>query len=87
MSEETLLQFPCDFPIKIMGERSDDFAQTVLDIVLTHAPDFQAASVEMRASKGGKYLSLTYTIRAQSKQQLDDLYRQLNAHPQVRMVL
>lgn len=84
---ETLLEFPCDFPIKIMGGRTDDFTQTMVDIVLRHAPDFVAESVEMRASSGGKYLSVTCTIRATSKQQLDDLYRELTGHPSVKVVL
>jgi putative lipoic acid-binding regulatory protein len=91
MSEETkqdtLFEFPCDFPIKIMGARSDDFAQSMVEIVLRHAPDFAAASVEMRASSGGKYLSVTCTIRATSKLQLDNLYRELTAHPLVKVVL
>lgn len=84
---ETLLEFPCDFPIKIMGERHDDFAQSMIAIVLRHAPDFDAARVEMRASAAGKYLSVTCTIRATSKRQLDDLYRELSAHPQVKVAL
>ncbi len=87
MSEDTLLEFPCDFPIKIMGAHSDDFAQTMVAIVLRHAPDFQAGSVEMRASSGGAYLSVTCTIRATSRAQLDDLYRELTGHPAVKVVL
>ena len=87
MTEETLLEFPCAFPIKIMGLRQDDFAQTMLDIVLRHAPDFDAGTMEMRASSGGKYLSLTCTIRATSKAQLDALYRELSGHPLVSMAL
>jgi len=85
--QDTLFEFPCDFPIKIMGARSDDFAQSMVEIVLRHAPDFAAASVEMRASSGGKYLSVTCTIRATSKLQLDNLYRELTAHPLVKVVL
>ena len=84
---DTLLEFPCAFPVKIMGQMRDDFAQTMLDIVLRHAPDFDAATVEMRASSGGKYLSLTCTIRATSKAQLDALYRELSGHPLVSMAL
>jgi putative lipoic acid-binding regulatory protein len=83
----TLLEFPCDFPIKIMGARSDDFAQTMLEVVLRHAPDFDAATMEMRASKGGKYLSLTCTVRATSKAQLDALYMELTHHPDVKVAL
>jgi len=87
MTEETLLEFPCAFPIKVMGRMQEDFAQTMLDIVLRHAPDFDAATVEMRTSSGGKYLSLTCTIRATSKAQLDALYRELSSHPLVSMAL
>jgi len=88
MSEAaSLLEFPCDFPIKIMGTRSDDFAQSVVAIVLRHAPDFAGASVEMRASSSGNYLSVTCTIRATSRAQLDALYLELTAHPQVKVVL
>jgi len=84
---DSLLEFPCTFPVKIMGQMQDDFAQTMLDIVLRHAPDFDAATVEMRASSGGKYLSLTCTIHATSKAQLDALYRELSGHPLVSMAL
>lgn len=88
MSEsETLLEFPCDFPVKIMGVCDDGFAQAMLAIVMRHAPDFVAESMEMRASSGGKYLSLTCTIRATSKPQLDALYRELTGHPQVKVAL
>ena len=84
---DTLFEFPCDFPIKIMGHRTDDFAQAMVDIVLHHAPDFAAETVEMRASSGGRYLSVTCTVRATSRQQLDDLYRELSGHPLVKVVL
>ena len=85
--EETLLQFPTDFPVKIMGERRDGFAQTMVDLVLRHAPDFRAETVEMRASRNGNYLSLTCVVRATSKAQLDALYREITAHPWVKMAL
>src|SRR5438874_13371254 len=84
---ETLLEFPCAFPLKIMGRTRDGFAQTVLDVVLRHVPDFDSASMEMRASRLGNYLSLTCTVNASSREQLDALYRELSAHPQVVMVL
>jgi uncharacterized protein len=84
---DSLLKFPCDFPIKIMGVHSDDFAQSMVEIVLRHAPDFVAGQTEIRASSGGKYQAVTCTIRAVSRQQLDDLYRELSAHPQVKVVL
>ena len=85
--EETLLEFPCAFPLKIMGLAGDALAQAVLEVVLRHAPDFDGATMAMRASSGGKYLSLTYTINATSKAQLDALYRELSAHPMVKVVL
>ncbi len=88
MSEaDSLLEFPCEFPIKILGERHDDFSGAVVEVVRRHAPDFAAASVEMRASSGGRYVSLTCTIRATSRDQLDALYRELTGHPLVKMVL
>ena len=84
---EALLAFPTAFPIKIMGRREGAFAQSVLAIVLKHAPDFSAASMEMRPSREGKYLSLTATVNATSQEQLDALYRELCDHPSVVMVL
>ena len=85
--EETLLVFPTDFPIKIMGEAREGFADAMLEIVLRHAPDFAAESVEVKASSGGKYVSLTCTITAVSQSQLDDLYREISGHPMVSMAL
>ena len=90
MTEEgrtTLLEFPCEFPIKIMGARVDDFAQTVLDVVLRHAPDFEPAGAEMRPSSKGNYLAVTCTFRALSQVQVDAMYRELTAHPMVKVVL
>ncbi|HSD42699.1 MAG TPA: DUF493 domain-containing protein [Burkholderiales bacterium] len=83
----TRLAFPCDFPIKVMGKRQAAFAQTIVDIVKRHAPDFDPATLEMRTSREATYLSLTLTIRATSRAQLDDLYRELCDHPMVTMVL
>lgn len=84
---KSLLEFPCAFPIKIMGEARDGFADAMLEVVLRHAPDFEAASMEMKASRNGKYLSLTCTILAASQEQLDGLYREISAHPMVAMAL
>ena len=84
---ESLLAFPCDFPIKVMGLTQPGFAQAVMAVVLHHAPDFDAATMEMRKSRQGKYLSLTVTVRATSREQLDNLYRELCDHPMVKMVL
>jgi putative lipoic acid-binding regulatory protein len=87
MEKQSLLEFPCDFPLKIMGANAPDFAQAIAGVVLIHAPDFDAATMEMRASKAGNYLGLTCTVRATSQAQLDELYRALTAHPMVRVVL
>jgi putative lipoic acid-binding regulatory protein len=87
MQEESLLEFPCDFPIKVMGVARDDFAQAVVAVVRAHAPDFDAASAEMRASGKGNYLSVTCTVHATSREQLDNLYRDLSSHPYVKVVL
>jgi putative lipoic acid-binding regulatory protein len=86
MAEASLLEFPCAFPLKIMGTAVDGFAQTIAAVVLEHAPEFDAATIEMRASSGGKYLSLTCTIHATSQAQLDALYRALTSHPLVKVV-
>ncbi|CAG0931054.1 MAG: hypothetical protein EFKGCFLK_00299 [Rhodocyclaceae bacterium] len=87
MSDESLLRFPCDFPVKVMGQRRDGFAQAVLEVVLRHAPDFDAATMQMRPSAKGNYIGLTCTVRAVSREQLDALYRELSGHPLVKVVL
>jgi len=84
---ESVLAFPCDFPIKVMGRKERGFAQAVTDIVLRHARDFDPATVQMRPSRQGNYLSVTCVVRATSRDQLDALYRELCDHPSVVMVL
>lgn len=84
---ESLVEYPCDFPLKVFGAQHPDFAQSVLDVVMSHAPDFVASTMEMRASKTAKYISLTCTIRATSRKQLDAVYQELCSHPLVKMVL
>ena len=81
------IAYPLEFPIKIMGRREPGFAKAVVDIVRKHAPDFDEATVHMRLSKKNTYLSVTCTIDAKSREQLDALYRELNDHPAVVMVL
>ena len=85
--EETLIEFPTDFPIKVMGETHDEFASTILEVIRTHLPDFDASRIEMRASSSGRYISLTCTVFVTSKPQLDDIYRSLTSHPKVKYVL
>jgi putative lipoic acid-binding regulatory protein len=84
---DSLLTFPCVFPLKVMGRREDGFAQAVSDVVMRHAPDFNAGTMEMRPSKNARYLSLTVTLNARSREQLDALYTELSKHPMVMMVL
>ncbi len=86
-SKEDPIQYPCDFPIKIMGEKRDDFAQTMTDVIRLHDPLFDAATLGMRLSSQGNYLSLTATVKANSREQLDNLYRALSSHPMVKVVL
>ena len=87
MKSGTLLEFPCEFPLKIMGAADAEFAASIAAVVVRHAPDFDTATMEMRPSKAGNYLALTCTVRAGSQAQLDALYRELTAHPMVRVVL
>ena len=87
MIEASLIDYPCDFPIKILGHTRAGFAQAVLEVVRRHAPDFDGTGMEMKTSKRGKYLSITCVIRADSREQLDALYRELCDHPMVVMVL
>lgn len=84
---ESLIEYPSDFPIKVVGIMHDEFAQTIVEVVTVHDPDFHAGKVEMRPSSAGKYLSLTLTVRATSRDQLDNLYRALSSHPMVKFVL
>lgn len=81
------LAFPTAFPIKIMGRREGGFTKDVIAIVLRHAPDFMPGTIETRPSREGKYISLTATINATSREQLDALYQELCDHPSVVMVL
>ena len=87
VADSSPLAFPCDFPIKVMGRKQPRFVQAVTGIVRKHAPGFDAATVEMRPSRQGKYLSVTCVVRATSREQLDALYQELCDHPDVVMVL
>lgn len=87
MAESSLIEFPCDFPLKIIGYQRAGYAQSILDVVKRHAPDYGGAEMEMRPSSKGKYLSLTCTVRAISQVQLDALYQDLCDHPMVVKVL
>ncbi|MEJ8859000.1 DUF493 family protein [Variovorax robiniae] len=85
--QESLIEYPSQFPIKVMGENADGFVHAVTAIAKQFDPDFDAATVELRDSKTGKYLGVTVTVTATSREQLDDLYRALSSHPMVKVVL
>lgn len=85
--EESLIEYPSQFPIKVMGKHHPELAQTLTAVVLEFDPGFDAATIEMRPSSKGNYLGLTFTVTATSREQLDSLYRALHGHPLVSIVL
>jgi putative lipoic acid-binding regulatory protein len=85
--KESLIEYPSDFPIKVMGPTHDEFAATIVDVVTSHDPSFHAGKVDMRPSSNGNYIGLTLTVRATSREQLDNIYRELSGHPMVKIVL
>ena len=84
---DSLIEYPCRFPIKVMGAKVEGFVHAVTTVARAFDPDFDAASIELRESKGGNYLGVTITINATSREQLDELYRTLTTHPMVKVVL
>lgn len=85
--EDTLLEFPCDFPLKVMGRNTDDFRSIVLGIVQKHAGDIALHHIQERPSRDGSYLGVTVTITATSKAQLDALYMELTSCERVLVAL
>jgi uncharacterized protein len=85
--EQSLIEYPSAFPIKVMGTQVDGFTEAVVSIARQFDPAFDAATIESRPSKAGKYLGLTLTVTATSREQLDELYRTLSTHPMVKVVL
>ncbi len=85
--EPSLIEYPCAFPIKVMGAQVDGFVDAVVAIARMFDPAFDAHSVELRPSRGGRYLGITLTLTATSRAQLDELYRTLSTHPMVKVVL
>lgn len=83
----SLIVYPSKFPIKVMGMRVDGFVQAVTNVARQFDPEFDASTIELRESKGGKYLGVTISITATSREQLDELYRTLSTHPMVKVVL
>jgi uncharacterized protein len=87
MNDESPFQFPCNFPIKIVGVSAPGFQALVVEQVRRHAPDLDEAAVRVRDSRAGRYQSVTVTVHARDRAQLDAIYRDLSAHPQIKMVL
>ncbi len=86
-TEESLIEYPCDFPIKVFGSAHPDFVNAITQVVQAHSPNFTSENIESRSSSAAKYTSLTCTVHVTSREQLDDLYRDLSSHPMVKMVL
>ncbi|MEY2593690.1 MAG: hypothetical protein RI972_1379 [Pseudomonadota bacterium] len=84
---DSLIQYPCAFPIKVMGAQVDGFEAAIVAVARHFDPVFDASTVERRPSSSGKYLGLTITVTATSREQLDELYRTLSTHPLVKVVL
>lgn len=85
--KDSLIEYPSSFPIKVMGAKVDGFVNAVTELAHQFDPTFDASSIELRDSSGGKYLGVTITITATSREQLDNLYRALSSHPMVKIVL
>ncbi len=85
--QQTLLTFPCQFRLKIIGLANETFEGLVIGILNQHVPDLGEGAVTMNLSKNNKYLAITANINAVSQEQLDDLYRALSSHPDILMVL
>lgn len=85
--QETLLEFPCDYAIKAMGETSEQLDAVVVEIVRRHVEDITEGAVSTKQSSGGKFTSITVTIRATSKPQLDAIYQELTSHELIKYVL
>ena len=85
--ERSLIEYPSAFPIKVMGDNVDGFVHAVTEIARRFDPAFDAATIELRPSSGAKYLGVTVTVTATSREQLDELYRALSTHPMVKVVL
>ena len=85
--KDSLIDYPCRFPIKVMGAMADGFAEALAELAREFDPNFDAATMELRPSKGGNYLGVTITITATSREQLDGIYLRLTSHPMVKIVL
>jgi putative lipoic acid-binding regulatory protein len=87
MERATLIDYPCDFPIKVMGINDPAFVPALVELAKAFDPQFNADTISLRESRQGTYQGVTLTVRATSQSQLDDLYRSLTSHPMVKVVL
>ena len=85
--EQSLIEYPCDFPIKVMGAHVEGFVTAIAHVASQFDPGFRPETIEQRPSKAGNYLGLTVTLRVISREQLDEVYRTLTTHPMVKVVL
>ena len=85
--QDSLIEYPSQFPIKVMGDKVEGFVHAVTEIAKAFDPNFDASKIELRESSTGKYLGVTVTVTATSREQLDELYRTLSTHPMVKVVL
>jgi putative lipoic acid-binding regulatory protein len=85
--DQSLIEYPSRFPIKVMGANVDGFVHAVTQIARQFDPQFDASTIELRDSREGNYLGVTITVTATSREQLDELYRTLSTHPMVKVVL
>ncbi len=85
--EQSLIEYPCHFPIKVMGANVDGFVAAITHVARSFDASFDAATIEMRPSKAGNYMGLTLSVYVSNREQLDELYRTLTTHPMVKIVL
>jgi putative lipoic acid-binding regulatory protein len=87
MTNTTLIEFPCHFPIKIMGSNTPDFLKEIHEITLKHFPQIEQEKITHKTSKGNNYLAITVTVYAENQEMLDNFYREVSKHPEIKMVL
>ena len=85
--QKSLIEFPCTFPIKVMGAVHPEFEAEVLKTIQQHAPETQAEHMATRPSSSGNYVGATVDVNVHSQEQLDDIYRALTSHELVKVVL
>jgi putative lipoic acid-binding regulatory protein len=85
--EQSLIEYPCRFPIKVMGANVEGYVTALTHVAKSFDPGFDASTIELRPSKAGNYMGVTLSVYVTSREQLDELYRTLTTHPMVKIVL